>query len=82
MLSSKYFTWCEKSVLVFVVAMVLLAEGPVFSLAYLQTYGWPVLKSAFMLWIFLRFVDMIFCLPDRRAAKRHLDGIENKWGKF
>ncbi|AHX16144.1 hypothetical protein CH75_04965 [Dyella jiangningensis] len=82
MLSSKYFTWCEKSVLVLLLAIALISHDSLYTIAFYQRHGLDILKACVALWLFLRVVDMIFCLPDRRAAKRHLDAIEKKWGKF
>jgi hypothetical protein len=75
-------TWCEKTVLVIVVALMLLVGRPFFTMTYMQTYGLTLAKDVLILWLFLRCVDLIFLLPDRRAAKRHLDNIEKKWSKF
>lgn len=66
----------------FILGVALISQDSLFTFAYYQTHGLNVLTGAVGLWLFLRVVDMIYCLPERRAAKRHLDAIEKKWGKF
>jgi len=82
-LSQVRLTWCEQTVIVLVLLWVLSFGKDMLTLVYWKAYGLDILKDIAIAWLILRVIDMIYCLPQRRAAKRHLDELEKqKFGKY